>query len=326
IFHSAMVLHDNILLQLDAEKFRKVMAPKVEGTWHLHYQSLSRPLDFFVLFSSVSSVIGSPGQANYAAANSFLDVFAHYRRSLGLPAVTINWGRLSGVGYIARHPEISDALARMRIEGISPNQAMDALGIALQRNATQTGIMRMDWRNISKALPNRRLAQRFSSLIGVNKIEEDEAEETVQINERLRQVKPEERWDIIQNFIREQVAKVLGISASRLELDRSLSELGLDSLMAVELKNRIEADLQLSLSAGRLVQGPSIQEIATDVLKLLAAPDPTRSTSPMMGRQSAEQPSEIVKQLSDEQVDLLLKEMLEKDIFVADYSEEEKRN
>jgi acyl carrier protein len=214
----------------------------------------------------------------------------------------------------------------MRIEGISPNQAMDALGIALRRNATQTGIMRMDWRNISKALPNRRLAQRFSSLIGVNKIEEDEAEETVQINERLRQVKPEERWDIIQNFIREQVAKVLGISASRLELDRSLSELGLDSLMAVELKNRIEADLQLSLSAGRLVQGPSIQEIATDVLKLLAAPDPTRSTSPMMGRQSAEQPSEIVKQLSDEQVDLLLKEMLEKDIFVADYSEEEKRN
>jgi NADPH:quinone reductase-like Zn-dependent oxidoreductase/acyl carrier protein len=326
VFHSAMVLHDNILLQLDAEKFRKVMAPKVEGTWNLHQQSLSRPLDHFVLFSSVSSVIGSPGQANYAAANSFLDAFAHYRRSLGLPAVTINWGRLSGVGYIARHPEISDALARIRIEGISPNQAMDALGMALQRNATQTGIMRMDWRNISKALPNKRLAQRFSSLIGVNGVDEEETEETIQINERLQQAKPEERRDIVENFIRDQVAKVLGIAAGRLELDRSLNELGLDSLMAVELKNRLEADLQLSLSAGRLVQGPSIQELATDVLKLLAAPDSARAPSPVMGRQSVEQPSAIVNQLSDEQVDLLLKEMLEKDVSVADYTGEEKRN
>jgi acyl transferase domain-containing protein/NADPH:quinone reductase-like Zn-dependent oxidoreductase/NAD(P)-dependent dehydrogenase (short-subunit alcohol dehydrogenase family)/SAM-dependent methyltransferase/acyl carrier protein len=326
IFHTAMVLHDNILLQSDREKFRKVMAPKMDGTWNLHYYSLNRPLDLFVLFSSVSSLIGSPGQGNYSAANSFLDAFAHYRRSLGLPAVTINWGHLTGVGYIARHPEISEALARMRVEGISPTEAMDALGITIQRKPTQIGIMRMNRRKISKAIPNKRLAQRFASLIAEDKVDEDATEEKCRINDRLQEVKPEERQDIVENFIQEQVAIVLGASASRVDLDRSLNELGLDSLMAVELKNRIEADLQLSLPTGRLVQGPSIREIATDVLALLAAPHPTLSSPPIMRRQLVDQGSTSVDELSDQQVDLLLKEMLDQDVSVADYAGEEKHN
>jgi acyl carrier protein len=320
-----MVLHDNILLQLDAAKFRSVMAPKVDGTWNLHLGSLNRPLDFFVLFSSVSSVIGSPGQGNYAAANSFLDAFAHYRRSLGLPATTINWGRLSGVGYIARHPEISDALARMRIDGISPDQAMEALDITLRRHPVQIGIMRMDWQNIYKVLPNKRVAQRFSSLIGENQTDEDAAEATIRIKERLQEAKTEERHDIVESYIREQVAKVLGTSASRLELDRPLNDLGLDSLMAVELKNRIEADVQLSLSAGRLVQGPTIQEIAADVLELLAAPARTGAEPPTIRRQPVEQRSANVDQLSDYEVESLLKEMLEKDASMADYAQEERK-
>src|SRR5262249_12662159 len=97
VLHAAMVLADGLLTELDTARFRRVMRPKVEGAWNLHVHTLGAPLDFFVLFSSVSSMVGAPAQANYVAANSFLDALAHYRRALGLPAIAVNWGQLSEV-------------------------------------------------------------------------------------------------------------------------------------------------------------------------------------------------------------------------------------
>ena len=87
VMHGAMVLDDGVLLQLDAARFRKVTAPKMIGAWNLHLQTLETPLDFFVMFSSSMSLLGNPGQGNYAAANAFLDALAHHRRALGLPAL-----------------------------------------------------------------------------------------------------------------------------------------------------------------------------------------------------------------------------------------------
>lgn len=323
IFHTAMVLHDNILLQLDPEKFRKVMAPKMDGTWNLHYHSLNRPLDFFVLFSSVSSLIGSPGQGNYAAANSFLDTFAYYRRSLGLPAITINWGHLAGVGYVARHHEISELLTRMGIEGISPKQATVALGRILRRNPIQIGTMRMDWQKVLKSIPKTGVAQRYSCLVRESKIDEQGVEERSQIKERLQQAKQEERPEIIEAYVREQAARVLGTSASKLDLDRSLNELGLDSLMAVELKNRIESDLDFSLSMGQLAQSPTIRRFSSVVLNQLLAPASTPSAPPVIRQETSEQLLAKVDRLSDEEVDSLLRKMIGEE---AQHREEEMRD
>jgi len=310
IFHAAMVLDDGILLQLNRDRFRKVMAPKMDGTWNLHYQTLNCHLDLFVLFSSASALIGSPGQGNYAAANSFLDAFAYYRQSLGLPAVTINWGHLAGVGYVARHPEISELLTRMGIEGISPKQAMAALGMILRRKPIQTAMMRMDWRKVSKSIPKTGVSQRFSSLVGENKIDEQGVEERSQIKERLQQAKQEERPEIIEAYIREQAARVLGTSASKLDLDRSLNELGLDSLMAVELKNRIECDLDCSLPMGQLAQSPTIRRFSSVVLNQLLAPVSTSSAPPVIRRETPEQLLAKVDRLSDQDVDSLLRKMV----------------
>src|SRR5208337_2139909 len=94
IFHAAMVLDDGYLQQLTPRQFERVMAPKVLGAWNLHLASKDLSLDYFVMFSSISALIGARGQANYVAANCFLDALAHYRRSLGLPALTVNWGAL----------------------------------------------------------------------------------------------------------------------------------------------------------------------------------------------------------------------------------------
>ncbi|WNZ66021.1 SDR family NAD(P)-dependent oxidoreductase [Myxococcus sp. MxC21-1] len=100
IVHAAGVIADGVLAQLDAERLRTVLAPKVQGAWNLHAQTLGRPLDFFVMFSSAASMLGSPGQGNYAAANAFMDVLAHHRRAAGLPALSVNWGPWAEVGRL----------------------------------------------------------------------------------------------------------------------------------------------------------------------------------------------------------------------------------
>ncbi len=269
IFHTAGVLDDGILLQLDARRFRNVFAPKVDGTWILHSQTLHRPLDFFVLFSSVSSLIGSRGQGNYVAANAFLDAFAHYRRSLGLPAVTINWGQLAEVGYASRHRKVEEFLTRRGIEGILPAQAMEALSLILQRNPVQIGVMRIDRHKLSQSLLQGRPAQKFAALMGEND-EQERSEEGTRMRDAVFQANQEERAEIVQSYISEQVAKVLGTSAAKLDVDQPLSELGFDSLMAVELKNRVESDLLLSLPAGKLMQGPTIRRLSTEVLEQMA--------------------------------------------------------
>ncbi len=272
IFHAAMVLDDGVLIQLDQDRFRKVMAPKVEGAWNLHSQSLNKDLDFFVLFSSVVSLFGNPGQGNYVAANLFLDALAHHRRSLGLPAVSINWGHLTEVGYVSRHQDVSEHLTRRGILGFPPNQAMKALGRILKENPVQMGVMRLDWKKLAGLASKAQGSQRLSSLMGQN-MEQQMGEEESGIREALMQAKPEERRELVQTYICEQVAGVLGTSV-KLDFDQPLNELGLDSLMAVQLQHRVENDLALSLPAGKLMQGPaSINRLSTVVLNELGGRD-----------------------------------------------------
>jgi hypothetical protein len=128
IIHAAMVLDDDVLLRLNQVRFRTVMTPKVAGAWNLHNLTLDCELDFFVLFSSIASIVGNQLQANYAAANSFLDVLAAHRRRLGLPCLTVNWGALSGVGYVSRHAEVQELLGRVGFEFFSARWATDTLG------------------------------------------------------------------------------------------------------------------------------------------------------------------------------------------------------
>lgn len=322
VFHAAMVMDDGILLQLNQERFRKVMAPKVEGAWNLHVETLNKPLDYFVLFSSVSSLVGNQGQGNYVAANAFLDAFAYYRRSQGLPAVTINWGQLAQVGYAARHREISELLTRRGVEGFSPKQAMEALDRILQGKHIQLGVIRADWSKLAK-FSSKPPDPRLLPLIADYLVDQPEAAEKIPARERLLNAKPEERLAIVENYIRDQVARVLGTSAAKLDTRQALNEVGLDSLMAVELKNRIESDLEISLPTGKIVQGPSIESFSTTVLELLAAPD-SGPTVPPISRQNFVEPRlASVEGLSDEQVDLLLKEMLGKDVSAADLARKE---
>ncbi len=322
IFHAAMVLDDGILLQLDRERFRRVMAPKMDGAWNLHVLTANRPLDFFVLFSSVSSLVGNPGQGNYVAANTFLDTFAYYRRSLGLPGTTINWGHLTETGYVARIQELSELLDQRGLLGISPKQAMQALDGTLQKQPIQLGVMRMDWQKVARSMGGVALAQRFSSLLVTGDADQQGGQEGGRIREALRQAKPEERVEIVQTYIREQVARVLGISAANLDPDRPLNELGLDSLMGIELKNRIEGDLALSLPARELMETPTINKLAKVALDRLIPAAASPPVPPPAPEASDEQVVAAVEQLSDEEVDSLLGQMLDEEADETEQTEE----
>jgi acyl carrier protein len=325
VFHTAMVLDDGILLQLDRARFRKVMSPKVDGAWNLHALTLHRPLDFFVLFSSVSSLVGNPGQANYVAANAFLDALAHHRRSLGLPATTINWGHMAGVGYVSRHQDLSELLTSRGFLGLSPDQAMKALSRTLQKKPIQTGVMRMDWQKVAKSLSTTELSQMLSALAGMSTLEQQAGEEGSRIREVLLQAKPLEREEVIQTYIREQVARVLGASASKLDSDRPLNELGLDSLMGVELKNRVESELTLSLPMRELMQSPTINSLSKAILGQLTTPASAPEATSSLAQETTEQLSARIAQLSDDEVNSLLNEMLDENTDEIEHLEQEMR-
>ncbi|MBW4677721.1 MAG: SDR family NAD(P)-dependent oxidoreductase [Desmonostoc geniculatum HA4340-LM1] len=164
IIHAAMVLDDALLLDLNQERLAKAIAPKAMGAWNLHTHTLNAPLDFFVSFSSFSSIIGNAGQGNYVAANTFLDTLAHHRRALGLPALTVNWGAIADVGSVADNTVIGQYLDQMGMKGLRSHQALQILGQLLRVEAVQTGVTPFNWQRLSEIYPTGASA-RFSQLV-----------------------------------------------------------------------------------------------------------------------------------------------------------------
>jgi len=284
-------LDDGILLQLNADRFKRVMDPKALGAWHLHTITTSVPLDFFVLFSSVTTMMGSPGQANYVAANAFLDALAHLRHSMNLPALTVNWGHLSGTGYVARHVEIAKHLEASGIRGFTAPQALDIMERLMLRKKTQAVVMDIDWQQWARAF-SAYGSPRFSLLAPSSNAAGSIGMDYRRIRDSLTAVRPGERQAIVISHLREQIAKVLGMSATKLDPDQPINSMGLDSLMLVELKNRIEKETSISLPTVELMVGPSIRELSKVLLDQLTGvvePSARRTSGQPESRRTAEE-------------------------------------
>jgi acyl transferase domain-containing protein/acyl carrier protein len=270
VIHGAGILDDGILLQLNQERFKRVLAPKVAGAWNLHVLTLDEPLDFFVLFSSASSLLGSPGQGNYAAANAFLDALAHYRRASGRPGLSINWGPWAEVGQAAR-PDREKYLSARGFSAIEPEQGFEAFIYLLPQNAAQVGILPVNWAKFTEQFANDATASILSEILLKTQAQKQRAEPD--LLRQLQAVPPDKRYDLLLSFLQRTAAEVLGFPATHiLEQQRGFFELGMDSLMAIELKRRIQAQLGavIALPSTLAFDYPTIESLAGYLLEKLA--------------------------------------------------------
>jgi thioesterase domain-containing protein/NAD(P)-dependent dehydrogenase (short-subunit alcohol dehydrogenase family)/acyl carrier protein len=280
VVHAAGVLADGIMADMSLEQLDRAIAPKVRGGWNLHAATLDAPLDFFVLFSSVASVLGSPGQANYAAGNSYLDALAHARRAQGRPATAINWGPWAGSGMAAEAGR--DEAVKSRGMGlIEPEMGLDLLGKLIQSDAAQVAVMDAQWRDMLRLLGSRRPAL-LADIAA--EVQESGGEATTgrvdhAFRQQLLEADEAKRTSLVQEYIRQELARIMGIEPSGLEVDQPLSTFGLDSLLALELKNNLEGRLDFTLPMAKLMEGPSIASLATVTAQLLAAGSETSAKS-----------------------------------------------
>ncbi|MGO9606246.1 MAG: beta-ketoacyl synthase N-terminal-like domain-containing protein [Candidatus Binataceae bacterium] len=325
VIHAAGVLQDGLLVQLDPAALNSVLRPKMTGGWLLHRLLENTPLDFFVLFSSAGSLLGQPGQGNYAAANAFLDALAHHRRAQGQPALSINWGAWSGLGFAdtAGGKRLAARLALLGIDGIASVQALEVLERLLRQGSTQVAVVPVDWERYRQFYP----AGTESPLL--SELAREEADHSPQgcrpgkQRSSLLAAEPAERLQLLQSYLTELVARALGLSASKLDAQQPLSNLGLDSLMAVEVKNRIAVDLGMNVPMVTFLSGPSVEQAAAQLLHLLTSETSTSSASlasEITHRQGErnnggtdEHPLESLDQFSDEEVDSLLTDLLAKE-------------
>lgn len=271
VVHAAGVLDDGLLLQLTPHRFARVLAPKVTGGWHLHNLTRDADLDFFVLFSSAAGLLGSPGQANYAAANAYLDALAHHRRGLGLPALSIDWGTWARVGQ-ATLPGRADRLSNVGIGSLEPEQATRALGVLLDSAATQAAVMRFDverWRAVYPAeLP---LLSKLDSGAAAPPKQPAASAEGEQIRAAVGNLSHAEASHLIEELLCDRLGRVLGLTSRRLDPQLPLNRTGIDSLMALELRNRLQQELGVQVGLAVFFKQPTIAQLADQLARQLRA-------------------------------------------------------
>lgn len=277
VFHTAMVLEDSIVLQLNEELLKKVMNPKVIGAWNLHAQTLEAPLDFFVLYSSITSLFGNPGQGNYVAANAFLDAMAHYRRAMGRPALTINWGALAEVGYVAERAELGERMSRRGLKSFKPEKALKALGRLLQQDRIHVAVADFDWSTLSNIWTTP--SPKWSHFVSKDSEERHQSEQVDGFRTVLLNASPEEQRELVTARLYDHVAKVLGTSATKLDSEKPIIDLGFDSLMAVELRARVENDMGVEIPVMQLMQGQNLTGLITYLTEQLTKAEPAKTAS-----------------------------------------------
>ncbi|SEM07181.1 Acyl transferase domain-containing protein [Stigmatella aurantiaca] len=262
VIHAAGMLEDALLVDQDAEMYRRVAAAKVLGAYHLHRFTHGLALDFFVLYSSVTSVLGSPGQANYAAANASLDALARHRRTLGLPALSINWGPFAGVGLAAAQENRGARLASRGLRSYSAGEGMSLLGRALGVRGAQAIVADLDERQWMEFYPQAAGSPWLQGLLAQRRARPSAKPARAVLQQRLAAAEPSKRPALLEEWLRELLAQVLRIESRSIESDAPFKTLGLDSLVGLELRNRLEAALGQRLPATLVWTYPNLGALA----------------------------------------------------------------
>jgi Polyketide synthase modules and related proteins len=259
IVHGAMVLDDAMMAGLSRESFDRVFLPKATGAMNLATAIAGRELDFVVFHSSVSALVGNRGQTSYVAANAILDALAHSLRAQGIPAVSINWGALAETGVVARDGSLSGVLASAGITGLRNAEAFEALERILRGDEAQVGVFKVDWAKWFEAHPHLTADPRFRGLKKEGGGGNDVAS---QLRESLANASRDQRLRDLEGRLQEALGATLKMDAASVPVDRKLNEMGVDSLMVLELSLGISERIGVSFSAMEFLKGPTLQQLA----------------------------------------------------------------
>ena len=306
IVHAAGLLDDGVLLRLTPERLRAPFAAKLGGALALEQATADTPLDFFLLFSSAAALLGSPGQASYAAANASLDALARRRRANGLPAISIAWGPWAQSGMAARTAQHIPGL-----DPIQPDTALNALASLLDNPTPYRAVLSLDPRRVLQSA-NLPILHHLAS-------PPHKAQVDTEMVSRLRQATSQQRQTMLTELLQREAASVLGYESDVLPpVDEPLLALGLDSLMLLELKNRLRSRLGVNLGIAALFSHPTISALVPVVDVALAPPDSSADTVAALDR-TQQSKYEMISAMAESEAELTLRRMADEVLQEAGY-------
>jgi acyl transferase domain-containing protein/NADPH:quinone reductase-like Zn-dependent oxidoreductase/acyl carrier protein len=268
IVHAAAVIDDAALANMTPDKFRAALNSKMLGAWQLDRLTRNLSLDFFIFYSSAVTLIGNPGQSNYLAANLYLEALAHHRRAAGLPALAMQWGAIAEAGHVGRNPELAKFMTeRLGVVPIALRRAFDAMERALLADATEVAAADLSWSRLA-ALPNLAKSPKYAAMRDLLTVAVggDSARDAAELGDLLAGKSPDEALATVTQLVVKQVAGVMRMSAAKLDLNQSLIDLGMDSLMVVELQLALEQQLGVSIPTLELMDIATVGKLARRVV------------------------------------------------------------
>ncbi|WP_169568011.1 type I polyketide synthase [Sneathiella limimaris] len=268
IIHCAMVLEDGLIANMAPEGLQKVAAPKIAGAWNLHELTLSDPIELFLMYSSATTYIGNPGQASYVAANSYLEALTDYRRRQGLPATTVAWGAIDDVGVLAANEDVKDILVkRTGLKAMSSAAALSGLEDVVLANKDNVAMLQLDWGNVTRnfAVGSTSRYLDIQHLVG----EAGSVEDADDFIASLEGKSHDEIVELVQALVISQISAITGSPTDKISAEKSLFDLGIDSLMALELTMELERKTGIELSSMSIIGGGNISDLADKVASLL---------------------------------------------------------
>ncbi|MGO3713117.1 SDR family NAD(P)-dependent oxidoreductase [Alcaligenes aquatilis] len=270
VLHAAAVFDDRLIANMDQSSLNKVLQTKLVGAWNLHLATQDVRLSHFVLYSSVTTSIGNPGQANYVAANAGLEGLTRLRQNLGLAASCIAWGPIGDAGYLTRNETVKDSLGkRLGKAPLQSDQALDQLDRVLAVNGEVSIVANFDWNALARLLTSAQ-SERFAILNRARK-DHDSGSDGQDIHTLIAGKTPEQIHALVAEWVAQEVANILRTEVDRIETQRSLHDLGMDSLMAVELALGLEQRFGVQLPAMVLNDSPTVWNVAARIVDKLTA-------------------------------------------------------
>ncbi|MFF2314628.1 SDR family NAD(P)-dependent oxidoreductase, partial [Streptomyces albidoflavus] len=297
VVHAAGVLDDGVLDALTLDRFDAVLRPKTLGTANLHELTRDHGVTLFVLFSSIVGVLGNAGQANYAAANAYLDAVAEQRRAEGLPVTSVAWGPWADAG-MATADLLADRMSHDGLAPMDPDTAVAALRAAVAEGAPHATVLDVDWRSYASAMTAARPSPLVGDLPEVRRALEAaaaSAPDTHALRDRLRGLAPAEQDRLLTDLVRAEVATALRHSSPEaVDVNRAFKDLGFDSLTAVEVRNRITAATDVKLPTTLLFDHPNTRAVVAHLRTLLLGDERPAAAPVVVSAGATDEPMAVV--------------------------------